>query len=87
MVPQGHAGCADGIRRAQVTRQAGCEARQAALATPVRREKKSCWRRDSPAPGSRFHYGSVFPRMASKPSTGAEKEQVVADVYRLHKPQ
>src|SRR3954466_1782650 len=87
MVPQRHARCTDGIRRAQVTCLIRCEARQVALAPPVRRKKKSCWRRDSPTPCSRLHYGSVLPRMASKPGPGAEEKQAVADVYRLHKPQ
>src|SRR4051812_34305045 len=87
MVPQRHARCTDGIRRAQVTCPARCEARQVALAPPIRRKKKSCWRRDSSAPCSRLYHGSILSRVVSKSSFGVEEEQAMANVYRLHKPE
>src|SRR4051812_590461 len=87
MVPQRHAVCSEGFRRAQITRPRRGETSQTTPPPTVGGKEKDCRRRDSPASGRRLHYGRFLSGVARQPGPRAEEEQQVAHVYRLHEPQ
>src|SRR3954470_19638528 len=87
MVSTRHAWCTEGTRRAQAAHSDRLEAGQATLKTFLRGQEKSNRRTDLQASSHMFHYGSVLPRVAGKPSPRDEEEQDLAHVYRLHLPE
>ena len=84
MVPEGHAGCSEEVRRGQTSRATRCKAGETTFAPLRRGEAAHNRRRDHPAPCSRLHHGGFPPGLGGEPSPGAKEEQHMAIVYQLH---